>query len=166
MREEGIGVFIDCHSCVIYARMLITSPPSLLTPTPSLLTTTTTPSLLTTPPPSPLLTPPPPQAAVASSKAKKAARQQSYHHPNLEPPLPDPTTHGARKIDRAIEKNRGLTPHRRRDLKNPRKKNRVKFEKATVRRKGQVQAMREAPGGGYGGESTGINARVSKSVRF
>jgi len=29
---------------------------------------------------------------------------------------------GARKVSRAVEKNRGLTPHRRRDIKNPRVK--------------------------------------------
>jgi hypothetical protein len=34
-----------------------------------------------------------------------------------------------------------------------------------VRRKGQVQEVRQA-GGSYGGEATGIKARVSKSVKL
>jgi hypothetical protein len=57
---------------------------------------------------------------------------------------------------------------RRKDLKNPRKKHRVKFAQAVVRRKGQVQGMQSAPGNarGYGGEATGIKSRVAKSTRL
>lgn len=56
--------------------------------------------------------------------------------------------------------------YRNKDLKNPRKKHRVKFAQATVRRKGQVQGVRPSQGAGYGGEETGIKARVAKSVRL
>lgn len=58
--------------------------------------------------------------------------------------------------------------HRRKDLKNPRKKHRIKYGEAVKRRKGQVATMREAPSAprGYGGEATGIKARLSKSVRL
>ena len=55
---------------------------------------------------------------------------------------------------------------RRKDLKNPRKKHRIKFAAATKRRKGQVQGVREAPGVGYSGEATGVKANVTKSRRF
>lgn len=57
---------------------------------------------------------------------------------------------------------------RRKDLKNPRKKHRVKFAQAVVRRKGQVQGMQQAPGSarGYAGEATGIKSRVAKSTRL
>jgi U3 small nucleolar RNA-associated protein 3 len=84
----------------------------------------------------------------------------------LFPPLEDPLTSGARQIDKAIEKNRGLTPHRRKDLKNPRKKHRIKYAEANIRRKGQVQSVKSGAAGAYGGESTGIKSKVSKSVKF
>jgi U3 small nucleolar RNA-associated protein 3 len=58
------------------------------------------------------------------------------------------------------------SPLRRKDLKNPRKKHRVKFAQAVVRRKGQVQGVQQAPGKGYGGEATGIKARLAKSTRL
>ncbi|GAB4821287.1 hypothetical protein N2152v2_008333 [Parachlorella kessleri] len=105
-------------------------------------------------------------AAREAAAAKKQKRKEAYKYPETLPPVADPTTTDARKITRDIEKNRGLTPHRRKDIKNPRKKNRMKFAKASVARKGQVQEVRAGGGGGYGGEQTGIKARVSKSVRF
>jgi hypothetical protein len=59
--------------------------------------------------------------------------------------------------------------HRRKDLKNPRKKNRVKFAKALVRRSGAVQEggrNRDSGLAAYGGEATGIKARVAKSRKL
>eukprot|EP00877_Chromochloris_zofingiensis_P010647 jgi/Chrzof1/5836/Cz16g17190.t1 len=105
-------------------------------------------------------------ASKAARQASNAARQDKHKVPELLPPLPDATASGQRKITKEIEKNRGLTPHRNKDLKNPRKKHRVKFAQATVRRKGQVQGVRPSQGAGYGGEETGIKARVAKSVRL
>lgn len=98
--------------------------------------------------------------------SNKQRRNESYLYPDLLPPSKEVTTSGARKISTAIEKNRGLTPHRRKDLKNPRKKHRIKFGEAKVRRKGQVQEVRENAGMAYSGEGTGIKARLSKSVKF
>ena len=37
-----------------------------------------------------------------------------------------------------IEKNKGLTAKKRKELRNPRVKHRMKFKKAKIRRKGQV----------------------------
>lgn len=57
---------------------------------------------------------------------------------------------------------------RNKDLKNPRKKHRVKFAQAVVRRKGQVQGVQAAPSAprGYAGEATGIKAKLAKSTRL
>jgi len=89
----------------------------------------------------------------------------------LPPPLPDDRQADGelRPITDAIQRNRGLTPHRRRDLKNPRVKHRVKHAQAEVRRRGQVQGVREAPGsggGGYGGEATGIKSRLARGRKL
>lgn len=105
------------------------------------------------------------QAAKTAASSKKRQRQESHAYPDLLPPSEEPRTAGARPINSAIEKNRGLTPHKKKELKNPRKKHRIKFAEANVRRKGQVQEVR-ASGGVYGGEGTGIKSKVSKSVKF
>lgn len=43
-----------------------------------------------------------------------------------------------RGITYQIAKNKGLTPRRKKELRNPRVKNRMKYRKAKIRRKGQV----------------------------
>ncbi|KAK8942084.1 hypothetical protein KSP40_PGU008527 [Platanthera guangdongensis] len=77
----------------------------------------------------------------------------------------EPAFNGRRLIPREIEKNRGLTRYRKKLTKNPRKKYKIKHEKAVMRRKGQVRDIRR-PTGSYGGEPTGININVSRSIRF
>ncbi len=54
---------------------------------------------------------------------------------------------------------------RRKDIKNPRVKNKIRFDKKSKARRGQVQEVRERSAA-YGGEATGIKAGVSKSRRF
>ena len=49
-------------------------------------------------------------------------RQDKYAAQPLHPPVAAAETEGPRAISRAVEKNRGLTPHRRKDIKNPRVK--------------------------------------------
>lgn len=70
-----------------------------------------------------------------------------------------------RSITYQIEKNKGLTPKRSKAQRNPRVKHRNKFEKAKVRRKGQVREVRKELAK-YGGEISGINARVKKGVKL
>lgn len=55
--------------------------------------------------------------------------------------------------------------YRRKDIKNPRVRQKKRFDKKSKARRGQVQEGR-AQVGSYGGEATGIKAGVSKSRRF
>ena len=54
---------------------------------------------------------------------------------------------------------------RRKDIKNPRVRQKMRFDKKSKARRGQVQEARTQVGS-YGGEATGIKAGVSKSRRF
>lgn len=103
--------------------------------------------------------------AEAAARDRKAARREVYARPAPLPPSADAVEEGSRKIGRDIEKNRGLTPHRSRDKKNPRTANRDKFQKKTQRWKGAVPNAREQTAQ-YGGEATGVKGNISRSRRF
>ncbi|KAH8244875.1 hypothetical protein KR032_001769 [Drosophila birchii] len=70
-----------------------------------------------------------------------------------------------RGITYQMAKNKGLTPHRKKELRNPRVKHRGKYRKALIRRRGAVRTVRKEIKR-YGGEMSGIKATVSKSVKF
>ncbi|KAJ8666859.1 hypothetical protein QAD02_008521 [Eretmocerus hayati] len=70
-----------------------------------------------------------------------------------------------RAITYQIAKNKGLTPHRKKEQRNPRVKHRLKYRKAIIRRKGAVRTVRKETSR-YSGELSGIKASVSKSIKL
>ena len=74
---------------------------------------------------------------------------------------------GKRKISYAIEKNKGLTPHRKKEVRNPRVKKRKKFDEKK-KKLGSVKAVYKGGEGrgGYGGELTGIKKGLVKSTKL
>lgn len=70
-----------------------------------------------------------------------------------------------RQITYQIAKNKGLTPYRKKELRNPRVKHRNKFRKALIRRKGAVQTVRKEIKR-YDGEIFGIKATVKKGIKI
>ncbi|KAM4613840.1 something about silencing protein 10 isoform 2-T2 [Polymixia lowei] len=70
-----------------------------------------------------------------------------------------------RGITYEMSKNKGLTPKRKKIDRNPRVKNREKFRRAKIRRKGQVRDVRREETR-YSGELSGIRAGVKKSVKL
>uniref|UniRef100_H3C659 UTP3 small subunit processome component n=1 Tax=Tetraodon nigroviridis TaxID=99883 RepID=H3C659_TETNG len=75
----------------------------------------------------------------------------------------DPTE--KRGITYEMAKNKGLTPKRKKIDRNPRVKNREKFRRAKIRRKGQVREVRREEKR-YSGELSGIRAGVKKSTKL
>lgn len=74
---------------------------------------------------------------------------------------------GKRKITYAIQKNKGLTPHRKKDNRNPRVKKRKAY-KAKQQKLGSMRAVYKGGEGkgGYQGELTGIKSGLVKSVKL
>ncbi|KAL4237032.1 Something about silencing protein 10 [Mactra antiquata] len=74
-------------------------------------------------------------------------------------------TEEKRAITYQIEKNKGLTAPKKKALRNPRVKHRMKYKKAKVRRKGQFREPRTEMQK-YGGEISGIRVGVTKGVKL
>ncbi|KAK5313882.1 something about silencing protein 10 [Exophiala xenobiotica] len=92
----------------------------------------------------------------------EAARQgaQVYEEEQIGPD-------GKRKITYAIEKNKGLTPKRKKDVRNPRVKKRKKYDEKMKKLASIRQVYKGGEGrGGYGGEATGIKTNVVKSIKL
>ena len=79
-------------------------------------------------------------------------------------------TGGKRGATRDIIKNKGLTPHRNKLDRNPRVKKKVKYAKKVKQARSSGLSGRQntsvGGAGGYAGESTGINAKLSRSTRL
>jgi hypothetical protein len=100
-------------------------------------------------------------AAEAGAKAKKVAKARVPE----EVTAWESNTEDNRAITYAMQKNKGLTPSRRKEMRNPRVRHRNKFVKATKRRKGAVVEMRTQEKQ-YTGEAFGIRTDITKSTKL
>ncbi|EPS25692.1 hypothetical protein PDE_00626 [Penicillium oxalicum 114-2] len=99
----------------------------------------------------------------ARADAYAAAAREGGHVQIQEEIGPD----GKRAITYQIEKNKGLTPKRSKDARNPRVKKRKKYEEKKKKLGSIRQIYKGGEGrGGYGGELTGIKKNLVKSVKF
>jgi U3 small nucleolar RNA-associated protein 3 len=107
-------------------------------------------------------------ASRARKKKKLASRAETDNGAYLNPVDPDSfidDPSGRRKINKEIEKNRGLTRYRPRDRKNPRVRQRLRYEKAVSKRRSQVQEY-QGKEHNYAGTATGIKANLVRSRRL
>lgn len=86
-------------------------------------------------------------------------------HENVEEEEEEADEDKRRAITYQIAKNKGLTPYRKKELRNPRVKNKLKYRKALIRRKGAVRGVYKQlkP---YDGEKFGIKAGVKKGIKI
>ncbi|KAL1306947.1 hypothetical protein AAFC00_005586 [Neodothiora populina] len=99
----------------------------------------------------------------AASEAYKEAAQQGGRVVEKLELGPD----GKRAITYAIEKNKGLTPHRKKDVRNPRVKKRKKYDEKKKKLASMRPVYKGGEGrGGYGGELTGIKKGLVKSTKL
>lgn len=99
----------------------------------------------------------------ARAEAHAAAARQGGQVEVQEEIGPD----GKRAITYQIEKNKGLTPKRNKDSRNPRVKKRKKFDDKKKKLGSIRQVYKGGEGrGGYGGELTGIKKNLVKSVKL
>lgn len=74
---------------------------------------------------------------------------------------------GKRKINYQIEKNKGLAPKRKKEVRNSRVKKRKKYEERQKKLKSMKPVYQGGEGrGGYQGETTGIKTGLIKSVKL
>lgn len=108
-------------------------------------------------------------AAYEQLKQKKAADKQARKEAfkaNVVIPAPwsSLSEDERREISRTIKTNRGLTRSRPKDRKNPRTRNRLRYDKKVIARHGAVQEYKGSETLNYSGQQTGIKATVTKSI--
>ncbi|RMZ85513.1 hypothetical protein DV737_g700, partial [Chaetothyriales sp. CBS 132003] len=92
----------------------------------------------------------------------EAARQgaQVYEEEHVGPD-------GKRRITYAIEKNKGLAPKRKKEVRNPRVKKKMRYEQKMKKLSSIRPVYKGGEGkGGYAGELTGIKTNLIKSVKL
>lgn len=110
----------------------------------------------------------------AQAKAAKQAKKAKQSQPKPKAPVKfrplvdmnDANGGGkSRPANWQMMKNKGLTPNRPKETKNPRVKQRMRFEKAE-KRLGSFKAVNRAPTSKYSGEDSGIRSNLVRSTKF
>ena len=113
-------------------------------------------------------------ASAAAKKQTKASRAAAYRlaaeQGGTVVRITDPSTadaDGKRAVGYTIEKNKGLMPRRKKEVKNPRVKKRKKYEEKTKKLASMKPVFKGGEGkGGYGGQLTGIKTGLVRSTKF
>lgn len=100
-------------------------------------------------------------------RQEKLSTKRESNGPISYRPVADLPTNAPRPASYSMIKNKGLTPSRTKEQRNPRVKQRTRYEKAIKKlpsaRGGKMSSDTSKP---YAGESTGIRTNLTKSVRF
>ena len=103
----------------------------------------------------------------ADKEAFAAAKREAASQGATVRPVEEIGPGGKRAITYTIEKNKGLTPKRKKEVRNPRVKKRKKFEEKKKKLGSIRQVYKGGEGrGGYGGELTGIKSNLVKSIKL
>ncbi|CEP15399.1 hypothetical protein [Parasitella parasitica] len=104
---------------------------------------------------------------MANKEAIKRAKKENYEADRAPIESRDVEVEEGRKrlASYKILKNKGLTPHRKKENRNARVKHRNKYAKQ-MKKLSSTRAVFKAPAGGYGGEMSGVKTNVIKSVRL
>lgn len=100
-----------------------------------------------------------------AKKAKIKMGEEEDLDPSVDFPVGEADEDAKRAITYEMAKNKGLMRKRKKELRNPRVKHKMKFKRAIVKRKSQIPQLRNEAGS-YGGEMTGIKSNVAKSVKL
>lgn len=106
---------------------------------------------------------------LAGKSKQKKAEKKAYHDAEKVGGVVVPVEQnvaGKRAIGYVIEKNKGLTPHRKKDVRNPRVKKRKKYEEAKKKLGSKKALYKGGQQGAYAGELTGIKKNLVKSVKL
>ena len=93
--------------------------------------------------------------------------RDSMPNPYIEDKMDDEEPNAKRQATWKILNNRGLTPRRKKENRNPRVKRKLKYESAMKKLSSTRRvAVDKSKLGAYGGETTGIKVNLSRSIRF
>jgi len=100
-----------------------------------------------------------------TTKRVKFANIKSDVAEELSPQGKEPDDDGDRVVDYKIAKNKGLTPKRKKENRNPRIRYKEKYRRALIRRRGQVPQPRTQMHP-YAGELSGIRAGIKRGIKL